>query len=76
MGVWRHRISGDGCRNQESQKEELQTALLWQRFKGDGPMKFTLYTANCTGNAKNSIYPNQADITNEEETEDEEHIKE
>lgn len=30
-------------------------------------MKFTLYTANCTGNAKNSIYPNQADITNEED---------
>lgn len=30
-------------------------------------MKFTLYTANCTGNAKNSIYPNQADIENEED---------
>lgn len=30
-------------------------------------MKFTLYTANCTGNAKNSIYPNKADIANEED---------
>lgn len=28
-------------------------------------MKFTLYTANCTGNAQNSLYPNRAVIANE-----------
>ena len=28
-------------------------------------MKFTLYTADCTGNAKNTIYPNQKVITSE-----------
>ena len=28
-------------------------------------MKFTLYTAACTGNAKNTIYPNQKVITSE-----------
>lgn len=27
-------------------------------------MKVTLYTANCTGNAQNSLYPNKAVITN------------
>ena len=30
-------------------------------------MKFTLYTANCTGNAKNAVYPNKAEIDNEED---------
>lgn len=30
-------------------------------------MKFTLYTANCTGNKKNSIYPNKAKISNAED---------
>ena len=30
-------------------------------------MKFTLYTANCTGNAKNTIYPNKAEIDNEDD---------
>ncbi|MEG1470768.1 MAG: phage/plasmid primase, P4 family [Anaerovoracaceae bacterium] len=28
-------------------------------------MKFTLYTANCTGNALNSLYPNRAEIATE-----------
>lgn len=28
-------------------------------------MKFTLYSANCTGNAQNSLYPNRAVIANE-----------
>ena len=28
-------------------------------------MKFTLYTADCTGNAKNTVYPNQKVITSE-----------
>ena len=28
-------------------------------------MKFTLYTANCTGNEKNILYPNQKVITSE-----------
>ena len=28
-------------------------------------MKFTLYTADCTGNAKNTIYPHQKVITSE-----------
>lgn len=28
-------------------------------------MKFTLYTANCTGNEKNVLYPNQKVITSE-----------
>ena len=28
-------------------------------------MKFTLYTANCTGNEKNILYPNQKIITSE-----------
>lgn len=28
-------------------------------------MKFTLYTANCTGNAKNTVYPHQKVITSE-----------
>ena len=28
-------------------------------------MKFTLYTANCTGNEKNILYPNQNVITSE-----------
>ena len=28
-------------------------------------MKFTLYTADCTGNAKNTLYPNQKVITSE-----------
>lgn len=26
-------------------------------------MKFTIYTADCTGNAKNTLYPNQRVIT-------------
>ena len=26
-------------------------------------MKFTIYTADCTGNEKNSLYPNQRVIT-------------
>ena len=26
-------------------------------------MKFTIYTANCTGNEKNTLYPNQRVIT-------------
>ncbi len=30
-------------------------------------MKFTLYTANCTENAKNAVYPNKAEIDNEED---------
>ena len=30
-------------------------------------MKFTLYTANCTGNEKNAVYPNKAEIDNEED---------
>ena len=30
-------------------------------------MKFTLYTANCAGNEKNTIYPNKAKIDNEED---------
>ena len=30
LGVRRNRISRNGCRNQESQKEKLQTALFWQ----------------------------------------------
>ena len=28
-------------------------------------MKFTLYTANCTGNEKNTLYSNQKVITSE-----------
>ena len=28
-------------------------------------MKFTLYTADCTGNAKNTVYPNQKVIISE-----------
>lgn len=28
-------------------------------------MKFTLYTADCTGNAKNTNYPHQKVITSE-----------
>lgn len=30
-------------------------------------MKFTLYTANCTGNAQNSIYPNRVDVNSPED---------
>ncbi|MEQ2775485.1 phage/plasmid primase, P4 family [[Clostridium] innocuum] len=30
-------------------------------------MKFTIYSANCAGNAANTIYPNKAEITNKED---------
>ena len=30
-------------------------------------MKFTIYSANCVGNAANAIYPNKAEITNKED---------
>ena len=30
-------------------------------------MKLTLYTADCTGDAKNCVYPNKAEISNKEE---------
>lgn len=30
-------------------------------------MKFTLYTANCTGKAQNSIYPNRAEVNSPED---------
>ena len=35
------------------------------RRTGGNRMKFTLYTANCTGNEKNILYPNQKVITSE-----------
>ena len=30
-------------------------------------MKFTIYSANCAGNAANAVYPNKAEITNKED---------
>lgn len=30
-------------------------------------MKFTIYTADCTGNERNAVYPNKAAISNGEE---------
>lgn len=30
-------------------------------------MNFTLFTSNCVGNAQNSLYPNKADIANEDD---------
>ena len=30
-------------------------------------MKFTIYTADCTGNERNAVYPNKATISNGEE---------
>ena len=64
VGVRRHgqlrHESGD-----RTGKAQAHENPLFHGGFGGKDMKFTLYTADCTGNAKISIYPNQKVITSE-----------